>query len=487
MSTKWFVEQNAARRRAILGRSELLGAAPRHAERAGYRSRHAPHAVACHRWGAFRQCATLKSFGNALRHAERAGYFCSNFSTTACWLTTVVAAARLGPYLRDKLGGSKIVPIEKGPAMADAPQPIRYGMFIMPFHSPDKPLAQCLDEDLELVCRAEELDFDEFWIGEHHTMKREPITMPEIFIARALGETTRIRLGPAPVCLQQHHPAHVACRLAMLDHLSRGRLNLCFGAGSVTADQELYGVDPKNAPEMVDEAIEIILYLWSKEPPYEYHGKYWNIELKKTVDEETGIGYIPRPWQRPTPPIAVPGMSRNSPSMKTAAKRGHQPFGHCLIPGNVLADIWTTYEQAALAAARRPNRRDWRVARSIFLADTTKEAQQRARTNSLGQCFEYIGRLFDKGLGRKMYKRDLDMSDADCNMDYLMQEQIIAGDVDEVLRRLLGLTEEIGSFGTLIVMGYDWDDKASWLRSMELFARELMPELNKAVGGVAVA
>ena len=65
-----------------------------------------------------------------------------------------------------------------------------------------------------------------------------------------MGETENIRLGPAPVCLQQHHPAHVASRLAFFDHLSKGRLNLCFGAGSVTADQELYGVEPKEAAAM---------------------------------------------------------------------------------------------------------------------------------------------------------------------------------------------------------------------------------------------
>ena len=65
-----------------------------------------------------------------------------------------------------------------------------------------------------------------------------------------------------------------------------------------------------------------------------------------------------------------------------------------------------------------------------------------------------------------------------------MTEQIIAGDVDEVLRRLLALIEETGPFGTLVLMGYDWDDKDSWVYSMELFARELMPALNKAVGAV---
>jgi alkanesulfonate monooxygenase SsuD/methylene tetrahydromethanopterin reductase-like flavin-dependent oxidoreductase (luciferase family) len=369
--------------------------------------------------------------------------------------------------------------------MSDRVQAIRHGMFIMPFHDPTKPLGQCYDEDLELIVRAEELGFSEFWIGEHHTMKFENIVMPEIFIARALGETRRIRMGPAPVCLNQHHPAHVASRLAFLDHLSKGRLNLCFGPGSVTADQELYGAEPKNAAAMVDEAMEMILRLWSSEPPYEMEGKFWTIRLKKTVDAETGIGYIHKPLQQPHPPIAMPGTSPNSPTMRTAGRKGFQPFGHCLIAGNVLANLWLTYEAAAREAGRTPKRSDFKVARSIFLADSTPEARRRAREGSLGRNFEYIGRLFDKGLGRKVYKRDQAMSDADCNLDYLMGEQIIAGSPDEVLRRLLGLIEETGTFGTLVLMSYDWDDKKSWLYSMELFARELMPALNKAVCGVA--
>jgi alkanesulfonate monooxygenase SsuD/methylene tetrahydromethanopterin reductase-like flavin-dependent oxidoreductase (luciferase family) len=365
--------------------------------------------------------------------------------------------------------------------MSEGAKAIRHGIFIMPYHDPAKPPGQCHDEDLELIVRAEEMGFAEFWIGEHHTMKYENIVMPEIFIARALGETRRIRLGPAPVCLNQHHPAHVACRLAFLDHLSKGRLNLAFGAGSVTADQELYGAEPKNAAAMVDEAIDMILKLWSSDPPYAIEGKFWKIRLEKNVDTETGIGYIPKPLQQPHPPIAVPGMSRNSPSMRFAGRRGLQPFAHCLIAGNVIADLWKSYEAGALEAGRQPRRADFKVARALFLADTTREARERARTNSLGRNFQYIGRLFDKGLGGKLYKRDLAMSDADCNLDYLMGEQIIAGSPDEVLRRLLLLIEETGPFGTLVLMSYDWDDKSSWLHSMELFARELMPALNKAV------
>src|SRR5438034_2299793 len=204
--------------------------------------------------------------------------------------------------------------------MSDPVQTIRHGMFIMPFHPPAKPRAQCYDEDLELIVRAEALGFSEFWIGEHHTMKYENIVMPEIFIGRALGETKTIRMGPAPVCLNQHHPAHVAGRLAMLDHLSKGRLNLCFGSGSVGTDQELFGAEPKNAAAMVDEATDMILRLWSSEPPYEIEGKFWKISLKKSVDPETGIGYVPRPLQQPHPPIAMPGTSRNSPTVRTAGR-----------------------------------------------------------------------------------------------------------------------------------------------------------------------
>jgi alkanesulfonate monooxygenase SsuD/methylene tetrahydromethanopterin reductase-like flavin-dependent oxidoreductase (luciferase family) len=358
---------------------------------------------------------------------------------------------------------------------------IRHGMFIMPFHDSAKSLSQCYDEDLELVVRAEELGFSEFWIGEHHTMKYENIVMPEIFIGRALGETKTIRLGPAPICLPHHHPVSVACRLAFLDHLSKGRLNLCFGVSSVPSDLEVFGIEPQRAAEMADEAIEAILKFWSSPPPFVFEGKYWKICMARTVDEETGVGHMIKPYQKPHPPIAVPGTSRNSPSLKTAGRRGFQPFGHCIVPGNVLADCWNTYAAAALEAGRQPDRSDWKVARPIFLADTTKEAQTRARTNSIGRCFQYVGRLFDKSNGRRLFKRDLAMSEADCNLDYIMTEQIIAGDVDEVLRRLLELIDETGLFGTLIMMSFDWDDKASWLHSMELFSKELMPALNGAV------
>ena len=66
------------------------------------------------------------------------------------------------------------------------------------------------------------------------------------------------------------------------------------------------------------------------------------------------------------------------------------------------------------------------------------------------------------------------------------REQIIAGDPSHVVDRLADLYEESGGFGVLNLMGYDWDDKDRWIHSMTLFAREVMPRLNRAASSVAV-
>lgn len=347
----------------------------------------------------------------------------------------------------------------------------RLGMFLMPVHNPAKPLAQCLDEDLELVVRCEELGFDEFWVGEHHSSTVENIVMPEIFIAKALGLTRRIRLGPAPVCLQYHHPVHVANRLALLDHLSHGRLNVCFGPGAIPTDMEVYGIDPKDAAARVAEAIDLILGIWAGDPPYELEGRFWKVLLKDRLDPEMGLGPLHKPLQRPHPPIAVPSISRKSAGLQKAAARGFSLFSHHMISAEVLAEQWQSYREGAAAGDRQATAADWRVGRNVFVADTTAEACRLARGNSLGWCIQYILELTRRGPGVGMWKRNPEQSDAECNLNYFLDEVLIVGDPAEVSRRLLALRDRVGDFGTLVLVAHDWDDKGRWLRSLELFAR----------------
>ena len=137
--------------------------------------------------------------------------------------------------------------------------PLQLGMFVMPIHDPEKPMAQCFDEDIDLALKCEELGYTDFWVGEHHTSTYENIVMPEIFLAKVLGMTENMRVGPAPVCLQYHHPMQVANRLAFFDHLSHGRLNLCFGPGAVPTDMEVHGVHPKDMGARVAESVDCIM------------------------------------------------------------------------------------------------------------------------------------------------------------------------------------------------------------------------------------
>ena len=358
---------------------------------------------------------------------------------------------------------------------------IKSGIFIMPFHPPEKPIAQTYDEDMELVIRADELGFDEFWVGEHHTMAYENMPMPELFISAAMRETSQIRMGPAPVCIQLHHPVHVAMRLAMLDHLCKGRLNLCFGLGGVATDLEILGIPREDAPMMVGEAVRMVMELWASEGPVNIEGKYWNISMKEHVDEAVGLGYVHKPYQKPHPPIAMPITSMNSGTAKAAGRMGFQPFAHSLIANNVVANIWETYATASVEAGNEPDRSEFKIARAVFLADSKKEAQKLARSNSVAGGFQYICDLMDRsGRDRGMFKRDPNTPDSEVDVDYWMREHIIAGDPDYALERILQMAEETGKFGTLVMMGYDWDDKDAWVNSLELFANELMPKVNVA-------
>jgi limonene 1,2-monooxygenase len=74
------------------------------------------------------------------------------------------------------------------------------------------------------------------------------------------------------------------------------------------------------------------------------------------------------------------------------------------------------------------------------------------------------------------------MTDAQCDLDYFMDEVVIAGDPAEVTAQLIDLRKRIGAFGTLVLTAHDWDDRSRWLRSLELFATEVMPAFNRAVG-----
>src|SRR3989442_712088 len=152
-----------------------------------------------------------------------------------------------------------------------------YGLFTMPSHPPERSLYDGHQWDLQQLRWADELGFSEAWIGEHHTAPWEPHPAPDLLVAQALMQTTRMRIGPGGFLMPYHHPAELANRVAMLDHLAQGRLNFGVAASGLPSDWAMFNVDGNAGQhrEMTREALDIILRLWSDEPEFDHKGKYF--------------------------------------------------------------------------------------------------------------------------------------------------------------------------------------------------------------------
>jgi len=356
---------------------------------------------------------------------------------------------------------------------------VKLGLFTMPFHHPDRDWTAILEEDQEAIVLADRLGFTEAFVGEHFTSWSERITSPLVFLATLIPRTTQIRFGTGVINLPQLHPATVAAHAAMFDHLCRGRFILGIGPGGLVSDLELFEVGRAELrPQMVLESIDIILKLWQQDPPYEIDGRFWKISLAENIWPEFKVGYVPRPYQRPHPPIALSILTPNSPSARTAGERGWIPLSGQFFHRRYLRGHWEKYVEGCEAAGRRPDPDVWRVARSVLVTPTNAEAEEYLADPDTALSFYYRFFVHSFSHGRKalfMLKPDLLTPDEDVTVDAVKRALVVAGSPDRVLDQLVALRDETGHFGTLLMGGHDWDQPKLWRRSMELLATEVMP------------
>lgn len=149
------------------------------------------------------------------------------------------------------------------------------------------------------------------------------------------------------------------------------------------------------------------------------------------------------------------------------------------MPIEGLISHWHSVELGAQRTGRTPDRRQWRVARQIHVAETTSEARRdvlggvmaRAHQDYLYQGMKTSGRL-------SVLKTDPHMPDAAVNAEFLLDRNWIAGDPAECARKVRELYEKVGGFGHLLMLVYDWEPRQKMLTSLELLANEVMPKLN---------
>ncbi len=357
------------------------------------------------------------------------------------------------------------------------------GFFTMPIHPLDKDWRQSLREDREAFILADELGFTEGYVGEHVTDRAENITSCTIFIASLVDATKRIKLGTGTVNMPNTHPAAVASQIAMLDHMLDGRFIFGISPGGLLSDAEIFGNLDADRNAMFLEAINDVLAIWGGEPPYNLKGKFWNISVEKQFIADLGQGFVAKPLQKPHPPIVVTAVAPFSKGVTEAAARGWDPISANFLMPQWVKSHWPKYVEGCERVGRPALPANWRVAKSVFVADDEKIAKEYA-TGPNSPYRYYYKQLFTKLKmnGRiELFKTRRDQPDDEVTLDSICDSLITYGTPDKVADEILKYRETVGDFGTLLYAGKDWTDKALGRRSMVLMAEKVMPKVNAAI------
>lgn len=356
------------------------------------------------------------------------------------------------------------------------------GFCTLPLHPPEKEWRRSLAEDREAFLLADRLGYSEAFVGDHCTDRAENITSCTMFLASLASEVRSMRLGTGTVNLALAHPVRVAAEVAMLDHMLNGRLEFGISPGGLASDAEAFGVLGADRAGMFRESLEAILALWAGDAPYSVAGERWTISTRSTLFPEIGQGFVPRPLQRPHPPISVAAVAPSSNGVREAAARGFGVLTPAFMAPEAVATHGVKVDEGAARGGFADGRSRWRVARLVFVADDERVARAYARgTDGPYHGFvESLVRKFVRGGRADVFKRDPSESDASVTPEAVLARTVICGTPRQVARELRELGDRVGGFGTLLYTGVDWQDPALARRSMELMVREVMPEIAAA-------
>jgi len=356
---------------------------------------------------------------------------------------------------------------------------------MMPLHPPGRRPSETLQEDREAILLADRLGYCEALVGEHVTDLAENVTSCLMFLASLAHETKQIVLGSGTINMPNSHPAAIAAQVAMLDHMLKGRFLMGISPGGLMSDAEVFGNFGKDRNAMFLESINMVLEIWARDAPYELQGSFFAVSTRRTMIPEIGQGTILKPYQKPHPPIVVTAVAPHSKGVTEAAKRGWAPISANFLLPEWVASHWPKYQEGCLAASKTPQGGDWRVAKSIFVADDERTAKDYGH-GPKGPYYFYFKQLIRKLVGAggrgNLFKLDQNEPDASITADTMTPKLVIAGTVPSVVDQVLAFREKVGPFGTLYYPCHDWVDPALARRSMQLMAEEVMPRVNAALG-----
>jgi alkanesulfonate monooxygenase SsuD/methylene tetrahydromethanopterin reductase-like flavin-dependent oxidoreductase (luciferase family) len=309
-----------------------------------------------------------------------------------------------------------------------------------------------------LIEAYDRLGFHAYHVAEHHATPLGMAPSPSVFLAAVAQRTKRLRFGPLVYTLNLYHPLRLIDEICMLDQMSGGRLELGVGRGISPFEVGYFGVDPETGPERFAETLAVVLKgLTTRSLSHE--GIYFKF---RDVPMEL------EPVQRPYPPLWY---GANSPdSAERLARQGY----------NVVVGL----PAAGVRAFVERFRAEWRamgkgdaalpllgLSRHIVVGDTDKEASDAAhRAFKLWYAaLEHLWRKNGVGLPRQLIPAAFD--------DAVAGGYIVAGSPSSVRDRMRKDNDIAGINYCLCRMAFGDLSPEESLRSIELFAREVMPAL----------
>lgn len=185
-----------------------------------------------------------------------------------------------------------------------------------------------LQESLDQVELADQLGYDYCWEVEHHFLEEySHSSAPEVFLGAVSQRTKRIRLGHGIMQLTTNQPHRVAEKVATLDLLSRGRVELGMGEGGGPAELHPFGVQVRSKRDRWIEAVKAIIPMFSR-TAWEFHGDFYDFPARNVV---------PKPIPKPHPPLWV--ACTNVKTIAQAAEWGMGALGFSFVDATA-AQAW---------------------------------------------------------------------------------------------------------------------------------------------------
>jgi alkanesulfonate monooxygenase SsuD/methylene tetrahydromethanopterin reductase-like flavin-dependent oxidoreductase (luciferase family) len=338
---------------------------------------------------------------------------------------------------------------------------INFGTFLLMQSPSARSSQEIYSRALDIAQAAETLGFGNVWLAEHHFSTYGYLSRPAQLATYIAAKTTRLRVGTAVIVVPLHHPLIVAEEIAMLDLLAGGRVDIGLGRGYQHYEFERLGLELDTSRARWEESVDILLKAFKGEP-FTYDGKIFKIP-------ETSI--FPQPVQKPHPPIWVTAQSPES--IEATVRRGFNVLtGGFGVPIERMAEFRKLFDRL-VAENKPPQPLKIGVQRAVYVTDTLADARaaaEEARWNmrvtlSLRNHQERVegGRAIAVPMPKEP------------DVDDLLDRFLVIGTPDTCIRQLKRIEELVGITHFNCSFWFGDLEHPRVLRSMELFAREVMP------------